>query len=111
MSKSGYSDILAVLEYVDRKKKPHRFRRKEPEINIFNLLQAKKQEAKLLEEWLKEQEKINKKEGNDNSWLGKMTIVQRTVFFFLIGPPLGLGYMVLMLQMFKTAAIAVGVRT
>lgn len=62
-------DLVALLEWADRQKafkqpKPKGFGRKTKvkEFNLVDLLRQKKEEADLLEKYLKDQEKINKKE-------------------------------------------------
>lgn len=106
MSKNSYGDMLAVLQYIDSKKEKvsHFSRKKKPEIDLFNLLQQKKQEAKLLEEWLKDQEKINKKEDKKTGF-ESLSVFQRWALLTFIGPPLGLCYFLLMNAMFKAALI------
>lgn len=107
MSKNSYGDMLAVLQYIDSKKeKVSRFRSKKgkPETDLFNLLQQKKQEAKLLEEWLKDQEKINKKEDKKTGFEA-LSVFQRWALLTFIGPPLGLCYFLFMNAMFKAALV------
>lgn len=61
-------DIVALLEWADRQKafKPPKksFGRKPKmkEFNLVDLLRQKKEEATLLENYMKEQEKLNKKD-------------------------------------------------
>lgn len=69
MAKNG-SDLVAVLEYLDRKtsfQKPTpkgRFRKdkKVKEFDLVELLRKKKEETELLEKFLEEQAKLKKKE-------------------------------------------------
>jgi len=69
MSKSNYSDMIALLEWVDRKTQPakpakSRFgKAKRPkEFDLVELLRKKKEETELLEKFLEEQAKLKKKD-------------------------------------------------
>lgn len=69
MAKSNYSDMIALLEWVDRKttapKAPKgRFGKvkKPKEFDLVELLRKKKEETELLEKFLDEQSKLKKKE-------------------------------------------------
>ena len=113
-------DMIAVLEYVKAFNKPEkenttrRFRKSNKDlddIDIYAMIQKKRQEAKMLEEWIKDMEKIHKKEEKkeeSKGVFGKMTVLQRTVWLTVLGPPLGLLYMTTMLMLFKEAAKSVG---
>lgn len=69
MSKNGYGEIVALLEYFDRKtsQKPPKAkgwgkRGPKGDIDIISLIEKKKKEAELLEKFLKDQKKEEKKD-------------------------------------------------
>lgn len=67
MSKNGYGEMTALLQYIDkvRNEKPKglfRKQKKEKEIDLISLLEQKKREAKVIENFIEEQTKLNKKE-------------------------------------------------
>lgn len=98
--KSGYGDIVALLEWATKHhqtSKPNRSERRRKkehpsEMDIFAILEKKKREAKILEEWLHEQEKLRrkeeKKEEKKHWWLSTPQLAFILVASFPITAPM-----------------------
>ena len=88
MSKS-YGDIVALLDWAMKQKAnsvPVPKTKKEKPVDVFQLLQQKRQEAQLLENFIKDMEKINKKEDKVKPWHEKVTTPQLAMVMILVVP-------------------------
>lgn len=127
MSK-GYSDIVALLDYFDKKNSGNsidvakllKTLKKEtktttpPKIDIYAILNEKRQEAQAIETLLNDIVKIKKEEKKDEPKKGFMkdwTVGQKFCFFALAGPPAGVAYIFGLLLVAKGLAAVVGVHT
>lgn len=91
-------DFISILEYVKTFDKPQKAKRwgkkdKEPKMDLVGLLRQKKEEAELLEKFLKEQEKLSKKEEDkkkEEKSMRALTFAEGVVLAyvaqFLLGP-------------------------
>lgn len=87
-------DMIALVEYMktfDKPQKNSRWKKpKEEKFDLVALLRQKKEEADLLEKFLKEQEKLNKKEekkeGKGHSFTFAEGIILAYAAQFVIGP-------------------------
>jgi len=87
MSKnSGYGEMIALVEYIDkiRNEKPKKrlFGKKEKVKDPITALNEMKQAAKAFDDFIKEQEKLNKKEDKDKEKKGwdKLSPLQQAVY-------------------------------
>lgn len=85
MSKNSYGDMLAILEYIDRKKNKPRGK-KSPDIDLVTLLRKKKEEAEILEKFLKETKKEEKKEPKGHSFTFTEGLLLAFMAQYFLGP-------------------------
>lgn len=99
MSKQNYGEVMALLEWADRKaNKPNKIvtkTKKEKAPNIYELLLEEQQKAQLLNKFIEDQIKLHKKEDKKEEKDKKdekgLTVLQKTVYIVLtslIGTPL-----------------------
>lgn len=110
---SKYGEMTALLEFaakMNKPEKPKRWRRdKDDAVDIVDLLQKERRKAKVLDEVLKDIEKLNKKEDKGpTTWWAKKSIAERTVILSFIGPPVGIGYVFCLMLAVKALAQVVG---
>jgi len=94
MSKNNYSDLVALLEWAEKKNQPVKVPRwlkkptKEPDLNVIDLLNKKMQEVDVIKTFLSNQEKINKKDEKkeEKKWHEKMSNFHLAVFLTLSSP-------------------------
>jgi hypothetical protein len=75
----------------------------------FDELKAYKKFKKFLKKE-EEEAKKNKKEDPVKHWFHKMTIAEKTMFFAIFGPPLGVGYVFGLLILCRGLASVAGIR-
>lgn len=85
---SKYSEIVALLEYVDKKNKVPKTRlrdryKSDIDLDLVGLLRKKHEEAKLLENFLKDQEKLNKKEEKKEQKVRAFTFAEGMILAFM----------------------------
>jgi hypothetical protein len=90
---SKYGDMVALLDWaMKQKKEPEKKSRTKPEkpVDVFELLQQKRREAQMLEAFIKDMEKVNKKEEKkeDKSKLSTVQIAMLLIGTFPITGPL-----------------------
>lgn len=84
---SKYSDIVALLEWMDTKKKPDSSSsRPKTTPNVVDLLQKKRRELEELETYLKDLEKIKKKEDKKTSPWDKVSTPQLAMILIIVMP-------------------------
>lgn len=88
-----YSELVALLEWADKKTKPakvkwsRREKDKDVKLDLVQLLRKKKEEADLLEKFLKEQvKKEDKKEHPKHSFTFAEGVILAYMAQFIIGP-------------------------
>lgn len=87
-------DMIALMEYMNtfhKAPKTKRWPKKDPEFDIVEMLRKKQKEARFLEDFLKEQEKLNKKEDKkDEKKARAFTFAEGVILAyaaqFIIGP-------------------------
>lgn len=89
MSKSNYGEIVGLLQYIDsvrNQKTKGLFKRKDKPKNPLEYLQEMKAAAKAYDDFIKEQEKLNKKEdkGDKRGWDALSPIQQAAYLTFAI---------------------------
>lgn len=93
-------DLVSLLEWAERQKtfkepKTRFGRKKEKEFDLVSLLRKKKEEAELLEKFLKDQEKINKKEDKKEVKAHVFTFTEGLLMAFMaqyfLGPAIHAG--------------------
>lgn len=108
MSKNNYSDMLALLEYVDRKKEKKvgkifgRRRRDDPEDITKQLVKYLESKEKF-EKLIKSLEKKEEKKGLFPHW----STAKKTCFFALAGPPIGLMYAFIFITLVRQMALLI----
>lgn len=115
-------DIVAVLEYgrnFDKTKKPRRRKPKEAPMNLddlpadvlINKLENHKRKAQIIENWLKDQEKVNKKDDKKDEKKGweKYSFIQKFTILTATVPLVMMSYSLLIILFVKTAARAMGI--
>jgi len=89
---SKYSELLAIMEFAkntSKDKEPKRWRKKK-EPDFINQLVDYQDKVEKFNKWLKTQEKEDKKK--DHSLFKDWTVGQKTAFFTILGPPMGIAY-------------------
>lgn len=103
-------DLITLLEYVKTfnkaEKTTKRFSKKEKKEVTFKDYLEFHDEMERYKKWEKDQEKLNKKEEKKEP---KFTVMQKTMFFALAGPPLGILYMFSILALARSLGSAAGV--
>lgn len=100
MSKTGYSDIVALLEWAERQKKePPKPDKKETD-PISELLKFQRQFDEY-QKFLKDQEKINKKEEKPKSGWDKMSFIQKMTVLTVTVPIAMMGHTLIVLLFAK----------
>lgn len=104
-------DLITVLEYAkafNKTEKPKRSSRKEkPEPDVIELLNKKRREAKLLEDYIKELEKIHKKDEKKEEKKG-MGMVEKVLLLSTLGPIAGMLYGFMLVSIFTKMSSVVG---
>ena len=101
-----YGDIVALLEYMD-KKKPQKglFKKpkKEPEVDLLTLLEKKKREAQVIETFIEEQAKLRKKEEKKEEKKGwdALSPIQQAAYLTFAIQAMSLLWLSLFLKMVK----------
>jgi hypothetical protein len=105
-------DLITAFNAVRTFDKPDKRRwYKEKEKDPFKSLLEYQETAEKFHKWLKDQEKLNKKEEQKEhkGMFGHMSMMQRTMFFALAGPPIGVLYVFGILALARAMAAAAGV--
>jgi hypothetical protein len=102
---SKYSEMMALLEFASKKGEPKLVKQKK-DFTFKDFLKFQK-EMEEFEKYKKDQEKLNKKE--DKKPEPKFTLMQKTAFFALAGPPLGVLYVFGLLGLARSISMAAGV--
>lgn len=84
MAKNGYGEMIALVEYIDkiRNEKPKKrlFGKKEKVKDPITALNEMKQAAKAFDDFIKEQEKLNKKEDKEKKGWDKLSPLQQAAY-------------------------------
>ena len=101
---SKYSEMMALLEFASKKGEPKLIKHKKS-FSFKDYLKFQ-QEMELYEKHKKDYEKLHEKKEEKKP---KFTIVQKTVFFALAGPPMGILYLFGILAIARSLGSAAGV--
>lgn len=95
-----------IAEAIFSKKEP---KVKKKEITFKDYVKFQK-DLKEFEEWQKSQKKDDKKKPEDDSWWGKLSVVQRAFYLTLFGPLLGMLWMLAIVKFAVMIGQSVGLR-
>jgi len=76
----------------------------------FNELKTYKKFKKFLKQEEEEAKKNKKEDPPKKGWLDKMSVAEKTIFFAVFGPPLGVGYVFGLLILCRALAEMAGVK-
>lgn len=94
---SKYSEFMAFLEFMDKRKKADETTpRPKQSPSPIEIINKKRREAKELDDFFKEMEKVNKKEEKKKSSFEQLTVPQLTMIMVLFVPI----YVVMLMKMF-----------
>lgn len=88
---SKYSEMLAIMEFAKnagKDKEPKRWRKKK-EPDFINQLVEYQEKVEKFNKWLKTQDKEKK---TPTSPFTDWSVAQKTAFFTILGPPMGIAY-------------------
>lgn len=86
-----YSELVALLEWADKKKAP--LTTEKPKVkNQFKEFMKLQKELDEFNKWKKDEEKKNEKKPEAEGLLKDWTVTQKTLLGIFLGPPVGLAY-------------------
>jgi hypothetical protein len=108
MSKAGYSDIVALLEYFDRKNNTPKI--ENPDDPMTTVIKMKRL-ASELNGWIEEQTKLAKKEDKpEKKGWDKLTFLQKVTILTATVPLCTMGYVLAGIMFVKVAATMLGMK-
>ena len=83
---SNKVDLVPLIEWAIKRNGPEITRTRKVKDNPFEILELKRRELQQWEQWVKDIEKLNKKEEKLNTWWGKLSTPQLAMMMIVLVP-------------------------